>query len=157
MILREKGKAMHEPIQILAIQQLGRTHRAYLSAFETHIGLSMQRWRVLLLLHQLGELSQKELALRLPMDPGALTRLIKAIEQQGWIARRNDATDNRLTNVALTDAGCAVVNEMLPKRAAFIENAFGDLSQEQVVALTSMLKTLEHHLNADLAAALQRS
>lgn len=148
---------MTESPQILAIQQLGRTHRAFMSAFEAHLGLSMPRWRVLLLLHQSGELSQKELAQRLRMDPGALTRQLKTIEQQGWVVRQHDPADNRLTNVALTDAGCAVVSSLLPRRSEFIANAFGDLTVTQVQNLTCMLHTLEQHLNADLADALARS
>jgi len=80
------------------------------------------------------------------MDPAALTRQIKAIEREGWIERHSDAKDNRLTNVALTAAGREVVGAALPRRTAFIERAFGDLSREQMGVLQSMLQTLEHGL-----------
>ena len=139
--------------QLQAIQQLGRTYRAFMAAFEANIGQSMPRWRILLNLHQAGELSQKELALRLRTDPGALTRQIKAIESLGWVQRHNDAKDNRLTNVALTAQGKKVVEETLPRRTRFVENAFGDLSLDEVNALGKMLRTLELHLLNDLAAA----
>lgn len=144
---------MKEFPQLQAIQQLGRTYRTFLAAFEATIGHSMPRWRILLNLHEAGELSQKELALRLRTDPGALTRQIKAIEALGWVERHNDVNDNRLTNVALTALGREIVNDTLPQRTRFVENAFGELSPDEVKALGKMLRTLELHLLSDLAQA----
>jgi len=129
-----------------AIQQLGRTYRSVMTAFETAIGHSMPRWRILLRLHQDGEMSQKQLAACLPMDPAALTRHIKAIEAMGWVERHNDQLDNRLTNVALTEPGRTLVEEALPRRAAFIRDMFVDLSPEQANALTELLRALESRM-----------
>ncbi|MGB6105111.1 MAG: MarR family winged helix-turn-helix transcriptional regulator [Pusillimonas sp.] len=140
---------MNEFPQLQAIQQLGRTYRALMSAFESNTGHSMPRWRILLTLHKVGEISQKQLARDLPMDPAALTRQIKAIEHQGWVERHSDINDNRLTNVALTEAGRKVVDATLPRRTAFIEKAFGDLSHEQIRALGVLLQTLEQGLRQD--------
>jgi len=50
---------MNEFPQLQAIQQLGRTYRALMSAFESNIGFTMPRWRILLTLYQSGERSQK--------------------------------------------------------------------------------------------------
>lgn len=144
---------MHEFPQLQAIQQLGRTYRVFMSAFEANIGHSMPRWRILLNLYESGELSQKELAQRVRSDPAALTRQIKAIEALGWVARHNDANDNRLTNVALTEQGRKVVADTLPRRTRFVQNAFGELSADEIKALGKMLRTLELHLLSDLASA----
>lgn len=132
--------------QLQAIQQLGRTYRALMSAFEADIGHSMPRWRILLALYRSGECSQKQLARELPMDPAALTRQIKAIESLGWIERHTDKADNRLTNVALTASGRDAVQATLPRRTAFIENVFEDLSADQLADLSAMLHTLEERL-----------
>ncbi|UYO94837.1 MarR family winged helix-turn-helix transcriptional regulator [Pollutimonas sp. M17] len=132
--------------QLQAIQQLGRTYRALMSAFEADIGHSMPRWRILLALHRSGECSQKQLARELPMDPAALTRQIKAIEGMGWIERHADPADNRLTNVALTASGREIVQATLPRRTAFIENVFEDLSAAQLDQLSDLLHTLEERL-----------
>ncbi|MGB3290637.1 MAG: MarR family transcriptional regulator [Burkholderiaceae bacterium] len=135
--------------QLQAIQQLGRTYRALMSAFEAGVGHSMPRWRILLALHRAGELSQKQLAQELPMDPAALTRQIKTIEQMGWVERHADPADNRLTNVALTPSGRDIVLSTLPRRTAFIENMFDDLSTAQLDQLSAMLHTLEERLRRD--------
>lgn len=137
---------MNEFPELQAIQQLGRSYRALLSAFEAELGHSMARWRILLSLHRDGEMSQKQLARTLAMDPAALTRQIKAIQAQGWITRRSDAGDNRLTNVVLTPAGQDIVRQSLPRRSAFIENVFCDFSVEETQKLTAMLHMLEQRL-----------
>jgi DNA-binding MarR family transcriptional regulator len=137
--------------QLQVMQQIGRTYRALLTAFDAQIGQPMPRWRVLLMLYQLGETSQKELACKLRMDPASLTRQIKVIERLGWIRRHNDSIDNRLTNVVLTPAGRAVVEQTLPRRTAFIENALTDLSLEQMDELSTMLDRLEKRLRAQAA------
>ena len=137
---------MNDIPQLQLMQQLGRTYRALMLGFEANIGLSMARWRILLHLYQSGDASQKQLALDLRVDPAALTRQIKAIETQGWIRRHSDAKDNRLTNVALTEQGKGFVEQMLPRRAAFIEKALGGISPKDMQAMSAMLNTLEQGL-----------
>jgi DNA-binding MarR family transcriptional regulator len=133
------------------MQQLGRTYRVLLSAFEANIGHSMPRWRILLHLHQFGEASQKQMALALRIDPAALTRQIKAIEAQGWVERHNDVHDNRLTNVALTSEGANVVRQTMPRRSEFIERALSDLSPQDMKDLGRMLGVLEQRLRQEAA------
>src|ERR1700730_13849248 len=102
------GNSMEEQDRIAVMQQFGRTYRAFMSAFEAHVGQPLPRWRILLALHeQAGESSQKRLVERLRVDPGALTRQLKTLEGLGWIARSMDTRDNRVTNVRLTEAGMA--------------------------------------------------
>jgi DNA-binding MarR family transcriptional regulator len=138
--------------QLQVLQQLGRTYRTLMSAFEANIGHSLPRWRILLHLYQGGEASQKQLAGMLRIDPAALTRQIKAIEGMGWVERHSDPVDNRLTNVALTPAGTALVEAALPKREAFIESALGDFSAQDLDALETILGKLEQRLRMSGAA-----
>ena len=136
---RERFAVMH---------QFGRTYRAFMSAFEAHVGQPMPRWRILLALHDNtgGGMAQKQLAERLQMDPGALTRQLKVLEQLGWIERVTDARDNRLTNVSLSDAGLAVVLDCMPRRIAFINATLDGLPDDLVHALSEALAQIETRL-----------
>lgn len=138
--------------QIQIMQQVGRTYRALLAAFDANIGQPMPRWRVLLMLHQQGASSQKKLASTLRMDPAALTRQIKIIEGLGWIARHNDVHDNRLVNVELTRSGHDVIMQALPRREAFIKRALSDLSSQELDTLGKMLGTLERRLKQETSS-----
>lgn len=65
------------------------------------------------------------------------------MQKLGWIARAIDPNDNRLTNARLTPAGQAVVDEALPKRAAFFEESLKGLSTADVDTLNRVLNVLE--------------
>ena len=79
------------------------------------------------------------------LDPASLTRLLQAMQQLGWITRSADQNDNRVTNVSLTPTGQAVVDEALPRRAAFFEDSLQDLSSQDIQALTHALDVLERN------------
>src|ERR1700744_5380219 len=114
---------MEQQDRVAVMQQFGRTYRAFMSAFEAQVGHPVPRWRILLALHeQAGELSQKRLVERLRVDPGALTRQLKALESLGWIARSMDARDNRVTNVRLTEAGRSANESSGSRRHAFLHD-----------------------------------
>ena len=129
---------------VAIVQQFGRTYRAFMSGFEAHVGHALPRWRILLALTDPeGEWSQKRLVERLRIDPGALTRQLKALEAIGWIERSIDARDNRITNVRLTQEGRAAVHASLPKRNAFLRETMGALPDEALAALSGALTKLE--------------
>lgn len=127
------------------VQQLGQVYRTMLAAFSGRVGHAMPRWRILFTLHEYGQCSQKMLAENCRLDPASLTRLLQAMQQQGWITRSADQNDNRVTNVSLTPTGQAVVDEALPRRAAFFEDALQDLSSQDIQALTHALDVLERN------------
>lgn len=122
---------------------MGQTYRVMQSAFSSKVGHALPRWRILLALHECGPCSQKHLAERCRLDPASLTRQLQAMQKLGWISRAVDAQDNRLTNATLTDAGQAVVNEALPKRAAFFEASLKGLSATDIDTLNRVLTVLE--------------
>ncbi len=144
---------MEEHEYVAVIHQFGRTYRAFMSAFETHVGHPMPRWRILFALSDpFGEWSQKRLVERLEIDPGALTRQLKALEAQGWVARSTDARDNRVTNVVLTSEGAAVVAQALPRRNAFLRETMGALPDDALRALSAALDKFETRI-AEVAQA----
>jgi len=130
---------------LLVIQHLGQTHRAIQSAFSNRVGHALPRWRILLALHELGSSSQKVLAERCRLDPASLTRQLQAMQKLGWISREVDAGDNRLTNASLTDAGRAVVQEALPRRAAFFQEMLEGLGEAEIAQLNRTLDVLERN------------
>nr|WP_315845530.1 MarR family winged helix-turn-helix transcriptional regulator [uncultured Achromobacter sp.] len=127
------------------IQHMGQTYRVMQSAFSSKVGHALPRWRILLALHECGQCSQKHLAERCRLDPASLTRQLQAMQKLGWISRAVDAQDNRLTNATLTAAGQAVVNEALPKRAAFFDESLKGLSAADVETLNRVLSVLEEN------------
>ncbi|WP_036666394.1 MarR family winged helix-turn-helix transcriptional regulator [Paludibacterium yongneupense] len=127
------------------LQQIGRTGRALVAAFEFRVGHPLPRWRILRAMSAEDGMTQKSLAKILMMDPGSLTRQMKLLEAEGLVRRRTDPDDNRLTRVALTEEGRAVIVEGEPLRQAFFNEALGCVEPEQLEAAMSVLQTLEAH------------
>lgn len=124
-------------------QQLGRTYRCMLAAFEQQVGHCLPRWRILVALNELQPCSQKQLVDNLPMDPGALTRQLKALQQQGWIERRTSELDNRQTLVCLTQSGQTSIEQALPKRSEFLGQLFAGMSADEMSQIQRQLQQLE--------------
>lgn len=137
------------------IQHLGQTYRIMQTAFSSKVGHALPRWRILLALHENGQCSQKHLAERCRLDPASLTRQLQAMQSLDWIEREVDAQDNRLTNVTLTRVGQAIVNETLPRREAFFEQALQGLSAKEISTLNHVLSVLEENFLQATAEAPQ--
>lgn len=130
--------------RVAILQQFGRTYRAFMTAFEAHVGQPMPRWRIMVALDSLGgSSSQKRLVEILRIDQGALTRQLKTLDALGWIERESDARDNRVTNVKLTAAGCAAFDASLPRRNAFLHETMASIPDEALNALSGALAMLE--------------
>ncbi|WP_042879742.1 MarR family winged helix-turn-helix transcriptional regulator [Cupriavidus necator] len=129
---------------VAVLQQFGRTYRAYAAAFEQRMGLPLARWRILHALHlQDDAIAQKALADRVGMDPGALTRQLKAMQELGWVERSTSERDNRVTHVTLSREGQRMVSQMMPVRSAFLEDVLGEVTPATVQELSHGLAQLE--------------
>jgi homoprotocatechuate degradation regulator HpaR len=144
------------------IQPLRRTRRslpiALLRARETVMGpiremlsqsdINEQKWRVLRVLDERGpcELTQvaKDACLLLP----SLTRIIRAMEEEGLATRATDPEDRRKTIATITDAGRAlIVAHLAESNAIFarLERDFGHEKLEELLDLLDELQALDLH------------
>ena len=139
---------------------LRRTRRslpiALLRARETVMGpiremlsqsdINEQKWRVLRVLDERGPteltLVAKDACLLLP----SLTRIIRAMEDEGLATRATDADDRRKSIASITDAGRAlIVAHMAESNAIFarLERDFGHDKLEELLDLLDELQTLD--------------
>lgn len=79
---------------------------------------------ILLLLEQQGEHSQNELAKRLVINKGQITREIKRLSELGYVSQ-TQSVDNRTTNVIkITDEGRKVVPKIVDIRNQWWQERF---------------------------------
>ncbi|GAX09177.1 MarR family transcriptional regulator [Secundilactobacillus silagincola] len=80
------------------------------------LNLNVTNAYILLLLEQQGEHSQNELAKRLVINKGQITREIKRLSELGYVSQ-TQSVDNRTTNVIkITEAGSQVVPKIVDIR-----------------------------------------
>jgi DNA-binding MarR family transcriptional regulator len=112
------------------LDQLGLTYPQYLAM------LVLWEWQqqppVLPTVKALGE--------RLLLDSGTLTPLLKRLELQGLLQRKRSASDEREVHLALTPAGCALREQVLPLKSQLLCERGIDL--DQVAALRSQVGVL---------------
>lgn len=74
-------------------------------------GLTHPQYLVLLALWERSPRSVKDLGAELRLDPATLSPLLKRLEAAGLVTRNRSAVDERLLDVALTEAGVALRSE----------------------------------------------
>lgn len=91
----------------------------------------------------------KALGERLLLDSGTLTPLLKRLELQGLLQRKRSLSDEREVHLALTDAGCALREQVLPLKSQLLCEHGVDLDalaalRSQVGGLLDQFMALNH-------------
>ena len=120
--------------------------RAYKPMLD-QLGLTYPQYLAMLVLWEWQQQPQppalptvKALGERLLLDSGTLTPLLKRLEQQGLLQRKRSASDEREVHLALTPAGCALREQVLPLKSQLLCERGVDL--DQVAALRSQVGVL---------------
>lgn len=89
--------------------------------YRTRFGISIAEWRVLAHLAHAGDdpVSVRDIEARAAMEKTKVSRAATRLEKAGLIRKDAHATDGRLVSLALTDAGRAVLRELLPLAHAY--------------------------------------
>ena len=107
------------------------------------LNLTYTQYLVMLVLWEKAPVSEKEMGVRLHLDSGTLTPVLKSLEAKGYIVRTRSKEDERVVCVLLTDEGNA-----LKKRAGDVPSQIGaciPLTDEEAVTLHTLLyKILEN-------------
>lgn len=100
------------------------------------------RVRLMNMLKENGELSQREIAEKLDIRPQSLSELLVKMENEGFISRRQDKEDKRVTLVALTEKGEEQLVILRQANREHAEKLFSPLTDEEKDALLAILKKL---------------
>ena len=101
--------------------------------------------RILIILHETGGMTQRELTERIGIQPGSASEVIGKLESAGLIFRIPSLTDRRTTDIKLTESGKIKAMEAAQQRRTRHEEMFSCLSDEE----KNTLLMLAEKLNAD--------
>ena len=114
------------------------------------LGLTYPQYLVLLALWEADGLPLKAIGVRLGLDSGTLTPLLKRMEEAGLVTRTRDAADERQVLVSLTGKG-----KRLEQKAADFPRQIGaasSCSATELQALTRLMFRLRDDLDSVAAA-----
>ncbi len=122
-----------------------RAREAVMGHFRPMLALhdvTEQQWRVIRILAEAGTLDASEMADRAFILAPSLTRIIRTLEERGFITKTKDAQDGRRILLQITSTGLKIINEVSPDSRTIyttIEQRFG---RERIDTLLDMLDEL---------------
>jgi DNA-binding MarR family transcriptional regulator len=130
---------------IRAVLALGRRLRAE----RPEGAASLATIGILATLRRLGPMPATQLASEEQLQPQSLTRLIVALENKGWIARRRSRVDRRQISIALTRRGREALADDMRARRRWLQSAMlaglgADERAALLAASAAMLKLANH-------------
>ena len=90
-------------------------------------------------------LKRVDLAERVLLTPSGITRLLKGLEEAGWVSNRPCAEDARVTYAVLTPAGKMKLEQARRTHVASVRALFSErFEHDELETLASLLERLPH-------------
>ena len=110
------------------------------------IGLYRGQPPVLRALWEQEGLTHTELANRLDIAPATITKMLQRMEKAGFVQRRADLDDQRVSRVFLTEAGRAIQTELQGIFQKMEIETFNGFSQDEQKVLWQFLMQIRNNL-----------
>ena len=104
--------------------------------------LTMPQFLVLNGLRRLGTASNRQLSLAVGLSPATVSVILHRMEARALVARLRNATDRRLVQISLTQAGLDVLSRAMPDLHARIIERFAVLDEQQQVRIVEALRDI---------------
>ncbi len=128
------------------LAQVCRLHHARAHTLLEALGLYHGQPPMLHALWEQDGLTHSELAARLHVQPATMTRMVQRMEKAGFVERRSDAADERVSRVYLTDAGRAIQNKVKQVWHTLEKETFAGFSAEERTSLRRFLLQMRENL-----------
>lgn len=109
-------------------------------------GLSFSQFMVLEALYSKGNLSIGEVREAILSSVGTISLVVKNLEKMGYVKRKTDENDKRVSILSLTKEGRDVIGKVIPENETMIYDYMKDLSEEETKTLLSLLKKLGENI-----------
>ena len=133
------------------VRQIGLLYRTMMKALEAEtapLGIGSGRISYLFMLYIKEGLTQQEMANRLQADKGAVARTLAQLEEQGYVSRRRDPSDKRVTRVYLTDTSKALQCDLEKAVEKVISRLHEEIAGDEQGIIEAQLKQMLGSLNA---------
>lgn len=121
-------------------------HRARAHQLLEEIGLYRGQTPVLRALWETEGLTQTELVARMKITPATMTKMLQRMEKAGFIYRKPDAADQRVSRVYLTEAGRAIQHEVEAVWLRMNAETFANFTPEENALLGQFLSRIRENL-----------
>jgi DNA-binding MarR family transcriptional regulator len=134
-----------EPIGLL-LAQVSKLHHARACALLEELGLYRGQPQMLRALWEQEGQTHTELGRHLHVRPSTVTKMLKRMEKTGFVERRHDAEDHRVSRVYLTEAGRSIQDGVQRVWRTLEEETFAELNLEERMLLRRLFLQLRENL-----------
>ena len=140
-------KPLDEPNTLdFLLAQICHQHHFRANALLEAIGLYRGQPPVLFALWEQEGLTHTELAERLHNTPATITKMLQRMEKAGFVQRRADANDQRVSRVYLTEAGRAIQARVQAVWDTMEAETFAGFTDEERLLLRAFLQHIRQNL-----------
>lgn len=125
----------------LAVMRLARRLRQ-----QAESGISPSMLSAVATIANCGPLTLGRLAEIERVQPPTVTRVVARLEEEGLVAREPDAHDKRVSRMSVTPEGRRLIERARNRKNAYLAKQLRKLSPDEIVALTSVVGSLERLL-----------
>lgn len=130
----------------LLLGQVCKLHFSRARTLLEELGLFRGQPPLLFALWEKEGLTHSELAGRLHVQPATITKMIKRMERAGFVERRPDAEDQRVSRVYLTEAGRNIRDAVEGALRQLEEQTLAGFSSEERALLNQFLLRIRNNL-----------
>ncbi|MDO8914659.1 MAG: MarR family transcriptional regulator [Coriobacteriia bacterium] len=95
-------------------------------------------------------ISQRELAEMVHLAPPTVTAMLQKMEKAGLIERSDDAEDQRITRIRLTETGRALDHDLRVAHGEYVTSTIGSMSEADRRELARLLGLLGNNISSAL-------
>ena len=136
--------------------EVSKLHRVYAHRALVELGVYRGQNFVLSALAEQDGLAQSELAEKLLVRPPTISNTLERMEAVGWIERRIDPQDRRISRVYLTEAGKSLHGAVSTLWTDLETSTFAGLDQEDMHRLWELLLQIGENLRKGIGLAGDR-
>ncbi len=93
---------------------------------------------LVVLRHRKGPVIARDVAEELGVSQAWISRMLRRLEERGYVHREINPNDRRAATISMTDSGCAVVDEYFPERLRIESEALSGLGDEQALVVAGL-------------------
>ena len=140
-------RILKEPDTIdFLLAQVCHLHHSRIHQLLEDLGLYRGQPQVLRALWEQEGLAHSDLADRLHDSPATITKMLQRMEKAGFVLRRPDPNDQRISRVFLTESGRAIQAEVEDVFKTMEAEVFSGFNQEERVLLRRFLLQIRQNL-----------
>lgn len=130
----------------ILLRQVGKAHSNKINQVLVKVNMHRGQPMMLLLLCREDGVPQSTLSKELAITPATVSAMVKRMEKNGFVIRKRDSEDERVSNVYLTDAGRVISSQLDNFQSEMEEIVFSEFSIEEKKTMRNYLERVLKNL-----------